>query len=87
MKHGAQGRPSGLRLLADSGGGRYKFLFDLSLHEPPEERFEGSRAMILRPRTKLKKGRKAKRCPKCGALVGMRKRCKRCHKAQPALRM
>jgi predicted RNA-binding Zn-ribbon protein involved in translation (DUF1610 family) len=36
--------------------------------------------MVHRPRTKLKLARKAARCPKCGKLVGMRFRCKTCHK-------
>jgi len=36
--------------------------------------------MVYRPRTKLKLARKAARCPKCGKLVGMRFRCKTCHK-------
>ena len=39
--------------------------------------------MVLRPRTKLKKERKSKRCPKCGALVGNKGklvRCKKCAK-------
>ena len=36
--------------------------------------------MVLRPRTALKKLRKSQRCPKCGVLVGIRKRCKTCHK-------
>lgn len=36
--------------------------------------------MVYRPRTKLKLARKAKRCPKCNKLVGMRVRCKTCHK-------
>ena len=38
--------------------------------------------MVYRPRTKLVKARKAKRCPKCGVLVRRRVRCKVCHKAQ-----
>ena len=38
--------------------------------------------MVIRPRTKLKLERKTKRCAKCGAIVRMRKRCKRCHLAQ-----
>lgn len=37
--------------------------------------------MIYRPRTKLKKARKNARCPKCGKLCAMKKRCKTCHKA------
>ncbi|MFN7803996.1 MAG: hypothetical protein ACK5TO_08285 [Planctomycetaceae bacterium] len=40
--------------------------------------------MVYRPRTKLVKARKAKRCPKCGVLVQRRVRCKVCHKAQKA---
>ena len=41
---------------------------------------EESNVMVYRPRTKLKLARKAKRCPKCNKLVGMRVRCKTCHK-------
>jgi hypothetical protein len=38
--------------------------------------------MIYRPRTKAKIAKRQKRCPKCGVLVGARKRCKTCHKLQ-----
>lgn len=38
--------------------------------------------MVYRPRTKLVKSRKSKRCPKCGVIVMRRKRCKTCHKKQ-----
>ena len=41
---------------------------------------EESNVMVYRPRTKLKLARKAARCPKCNKLVGMRVRCKTCHK-------
>jgi len=36
--------------------------------------------MVYRPRTKLVKQRKTARCPKCGTLIGVRVRCKVCHK-------
>jgi predicted RNA-binding Zn-ribbon protein involved in translation (DUF1610 family) len=36
--------------------------------------------MVYRPRTKLVKQRKTARCPKCGVLIALRKRCKTCHK-------
>jgi predicted RNA-binding Zn-ribbon protein involved in translation (DUF1610 family) len=36
--------------------------------------------MVLRPRTRFVKALKQKRCPKCGVLVGRRKRCKTCHR-------
>lgn len=38
--------------------------------------------MVYSPRTKLVKDRKSKRCPKCGKIVRMRKRCKTCHLVQ-----
>jgi len=38
--------------------------------------------MSFRPRTKLVKARKSKRCPKCGTLVRRRVRCKVCHLKQ-----
>jgi hypothetical protein len=36
--------------------------------------------MGTRPKTKAKLALRAKRCPKCGALVRDRSRCKRCNK-------
>ena len=51
----------------------------LEIHESFRQEAE-SKIMVYRPRTKLVKSRKEKRCPKCGVLVGMRKRCKTCHK-------
>lgn len=38
--------------------------------------------MVYRPRTKAKLAKKLKRCTKCGAVIGVRTRCKRCHKKQ-----
>jgi primosomal protein N' len=40
--------------------------------------------MVIRPRTKLVRQRKLIRCPKCNAVVRMRKTCKRCGKRQRA---
>lgn len=38
---------------------------------------------MVRPRTKLVKARKARRCSKCGsALNNQQKRCKKCHATQ-----
>jgi hypothetical protein len=38
----------------------------------------------LRPRTRLVKSRKLRRCPKCGcAINNQRKRCKKCHAVTP----
>jgi hypothetical protein len=36
--------------------------------------------MGIRPRTRQKLNSKLKRCPKCGALVRTRKRCKKCQR-------
>jgi RNA polymerase subunit RPABC4/transcription elongation factor Spt4 len=39
--------------------------------------------MGIRPRTKLVKARKARRCTKCGAAINnQRKRCKKCSATQ-----
>jgi hypothetical protein len=37
--------------------------------------------MGIRPRTKAKIANKARRCTKCGALIKLRVRCKKCNKA------
>lgn len=64
-------------VLAAGKAGRYTFPFPLRTARGHRKAMD---IMVHRPRTKLKLARKAARCPKCGVLVGMRVRCKTCHK-------